>query len=345
MSRALVISGGGSKGAFAVGVIKRLANIFPNLDFDIYVGTSAGSLVVTLASLGQIDVLEQVYTTTTTNNILTRFDIGDRINEHSIYDATPAWNLILKYYPDQKYTQLLQSGKKVFLTTTCLQNSELTVFTNDAQSIHPKDYTVTQLINADHYRKALMASACEPVFMSPIKVNLHVPGIPNADNQFVDGGVTKYVGVQMAIDAGATEIFTILLSPEKSESKNIQFESLLPILEQTVDIFTSNVGKNDLLVPELYNEALLYIDAVKRKMVAAGINQNQIDDFFNAEESNPFIDKAPLKIFEIRPAEFLGGGPGGLVFDPAEMKQMLATGENITDHFIASLDPKNITWA
>ena len=50
MKRALVISGGGSKGAFAVGVLKQLFATYPNLDFDIYVGTSAGSLVVTLAA-------------------------------------------------------------------------------------------------------------------------------------------------------------------------------------------------------------------------------------------------------------------------------------------------------
>lgn len=82
MSRALVISGGGSKGAFAVGVIKRLTTLYPNLDFDIYIGTSAGSLVITPASLKQYDLLEHIYTTTKTTDILTSFNIVDRINEH-----------------------------------------------------------------------------------------------------------------------------------------------------------------------------------------------------------------------------------------------------------------------
>ncbi|MGI8951351.1 MAG: patatin-like phospholipase family protein [Chitinophagaceae bacterium] len=346
MSRALVISGGGSKGAFAVGVLKELTTLYPDLDFDIYVGTSAGSLVVTLASLHQYDLLAQIYTTIKTQDILATFNIVDRLNEDSVYNVTPAWNLINTYYPDQKYTQLQQSEKKVFLTTTCLQNMQLTVFTNDAQSIKPTNYTVTQIINADHYRKALLASACEPVFMPPIKVNLHVPGNPNPNFQFVDGGVTKYAGVQMAIDAGATEIFVILLSPENTAPVNTEFTTLFSLLQQTIDIFTTDVGKNDLLIPDQYNAALEYINAVKQKMISAGLTESQVNDFFDTDQiSNPFENKLPLKIFKIRPEQFLGGGPGGLIFDPAEMKQMLAKGQNATNQFIASLDPKDITWA
>lgn len=345
MSKALVISGGGSKGAFAVGAAKELITVYPHLDFDIYVGTSAGALIIALASLGEYDLLEHIYTTIRTEDVLTRFNIVDRVNEDSVFDVTPAWNLINTFYPDQKYKLLLQSGKKVFITATCLQNSELMVFTNDVQSIKPINYTVTQLINGDHFRKALLASACEPVFMPPVKVNLNVPGNPNPHYQFVDGGIMEYVGVQTAIDAGATEIFTIILSPEKTQPVNTEFARLLPILQQTIDIFITGVGKNDLRVPELYNEALQYIAAVKRKMAAAGINQNQVDEYFRTDQKeNPFEDKPPFKMFIIRPGEFLGGGPGGLVFDPAEMQQMLAKGKEASQDFIASLDPKDISW-
>lgn len=345
MSRALVISGGGSKGAFAVGVLKALTQQFPNLDFDIYVGTSAGSLVVTLASVKEFDNLERAYTTTKTTDILTRFNIVDRINEHSIYDATPAWNTILHYYPDDKYAKLQQSGKKVFLTTTCLQNGALNVFTNHAEFIQTNGYILTQLINADHYRKALMASICEPVFMQPIKVNLHVPGNPNPDYQYVDGGVVEYAGVQMAIDAGATEIFVILLSPAQGEPIDSEFTAILPILERTIDLFTIEVGNNDLSQPRQYNRALQYIAAVKAKMIQSGLSQAEVDNYFRLPApANPFQDKEPLKIFEIRPKSFLGGGPGGLNFDPAEMKQMMAKGEAAVADFIASLPPDDITW-
>ena len=60
MNRALVISGGGSKGAFAVGVIKRLLKEYPNLAFETYVGTSTGSLIAPLAAMGAYDLLEEL---------------------------------------------------------------------------------------------------------------------------------------------------------------------------------------------------------------------------------------------------------------------------------------------
>ena len=70
MKRALVISGGGSKGAFAVGVIKQLAQRYPTLFFDIYVGTSTGSLIVPLAAIGEIGLLEKIYTTQSKGTIV-----------------------------------------------------------------------------------------------------------------------------------------------------------------------------------------------------------------------------------------------------------------------------------
>ena len=45
MKRALVISGGGSKGAFAVGALKNLIRE-RNLTFDVVAGTSTGAAIV-----------------------------------------------------------------------------------------------------------------------------------------------------------------------------------------------------------------------------------------------------------------------------------------------------------
>ena len=119
MSRALVISGGGSKGAFAVGVIKRLLKEYPNLNFDTYVGTSTGSLIVPLAAMGKYDVLEQLYSSIKTTDVINKGNIGDKLSEHSIFDATPLWNLIEKYYDDASYDLIQQTGKNDQLT--CLQ--------------------------------------------------------------------------------------------------------------------------------------------------------------------------------------------------------------------------------
>ena len=346
MRRALVISGGGSKGAFAVGVLKKLFDTYPNLDFDILVGTSTGSLIVPYVSIGEMKLLEKLYTEQKTDNIVLTGRLGDRLNDVAIFDASPLKALLEKNYTDERYDAIKATGKKIFLTTTCLQTEELVVFTTSDDPNEDVRYTVRKTANADHFRRAVLASACQPVFMQPIKVNKNIPGEPNPNFQFVDGGVREYAGIEMAIDNGATEIFTILLSPEETEKDTTELKDLFSILRKTIDIFTDDVGKSDLIIPAQYNEALQYIDAVKKKMIRNGISSEQVKDFFTIRgRESPYEDKTPVKMFTFRPSAPLNGGPGGLSFDPVAMKEMIKAGAGIADDFIASLNEADITWA
>jgi NTE family protein len=166
--RALVISGGGCKGAFAVGVLKNLATNFPDITFDIFIGTSTGSLIVPFASLGRIDILEQLYTSITTDMVVIKGNIVARLlGNNSLFDATPLGNLIKQHYIDDTCNQVFQSGKEVFFATTCLQTGASVNFsTTDAALV--SDYEIMKLNNPDEMRRAIMASACQPVFMPPI---------------------------------------------------------------------------------------------------------------------------------------------------------------------------------
>ncbi len=346
MSRALVISGGGSKGAFAVGVLKKLFASFPGLEFDIFVGTSTGSLMVPLVALGEMDMVEKLYTSQKTENIVLERRIGDRLSATSIFDASPLFTQLQNTYTDDRYNALLATGKKVYLTSTCLQSGELVVFTTDKTPFQSDNYEVHTVTDTDNFRKAVMASACQPVLMQPVKVNLHAPGAANPQFQYVDGGVKEYAGIQMAIDNGATEVFTILLSPQGKEVDNENYETAFGILQKTIGIFTDDVGKNDLIIPHLFNEGLRYIDAVKKKMVSKGVKAEDVDDFFDISGmDNVFEGRKPIKLYQFMPKEPLGGGPGGLTFDPVVMQQMIDKGEGIAGDFIAALNPSDITWA
>ena len=66
--RALVISGGGSKGAFAGGVAQYLLDVEKN-EYDIFIGTSTGSLLVSHLALRKIDEIKTVYTSVTQSSI------------------------------------------------------------------------------------------------------------------------------------------------------------------------------------------------------------------------------------------------------------------------------------
>jgi len=334
--RALVVSGGGCKGAFAVGVLKNLAANFPEISFDIFVGTSTGSLIAPFAALERIDMLEKLYTSITTDQVVIRGNVVARLlGSNSLFDAAPLANLIKQYYNDDVCQQVFVSGKEVFFATTCLQTGASVNFSTNTPSL-VSDYEVMKLNTPDELRRAVMASACQPVFMQPIEVKKG--SLPL--RQYVDGGVKEYAGIQLAIDAGAEEIYAIVLSPETRDTDEHPFNDALAILERTIDIFTAGVGSNDVRIPAVYNKTLQYIAAVKKKMLAAGIPQSKIEDYFNIPFNNPLAGKKPLKIYVIRPDAPLGGGPGGLTFDPAEMKGMLAKGQKRLDDFMANLPPE-----
>jgi len=336
MKRALVISGGGCKGAFAVGVLKNLAANFPEITFDIIIGTSTGSLIAPFASLGRIDLLEKLYTTITTDQVITKGNIVARLlGSNSLFDATPLGNLVKQYYTDDICNQVMQSDKTVFFATTCLQTGASVNFTNKTLNL-VSDYEIMSVAQPDEMRRAIMASACQPVFMPPIEVKKGSTPL----RQYVDGGVKEYAGVQLAIDAGADEIYTIVLSPDTKDIAEQNFGDAFNILEKTIDIFTSGVGYNDIRVPGIYNRALQYIASVQKKMRDDGIPPASIENYFNIPFNNPYTGKKPLNIYVIRPEEALGGGLGGLDFDPTAMKGMLAKGQQRIDEFMASLTPK-----
>lgn len=348
MKNALVISGGGSKGAFSVGVVKDLMQTY-RLNFDIFVGTSTGALIAPLAALGEIKILEDLYTTVNNDKIIRKYNFGERVlnGDISIFTFGPLKDIIKRIYTDAYFERLMKSGKEVYLTTVCLQTEELVVFTTAKNPKPSKYYKARTLVNGDQFRAAVLASASQPVFTPPVKVDENVPGAQHKDYQYVDGGVREYAGIAMAVDAGASEIFTILhasknLAPVGGET----FQQIFPILERTIAMFITDVGDNDLYVPFQYNEALKYINAVKKKMKDSGVSQADIDKYFTvADEQNVFQNREPLKIHVIQPDKPLGGGPGGLDFNPIEMREMMTSGSLALQAYVATLPPGDVVWA
>ena len=71
--RALVISGGGSKGAFAGGVAQFLIEGAQH-KYDLFVGTSTGSLLISHLALNKLDKIKEIYSS---------------VNQESIFNNCP----------------------------------------------------------------------------------------------------------------------------------------------------------------------------------------------------------------------------------------------------------------
>ena len=71
--RALVISGGGSKGAYAGGVAQYLMQE-EGRKYDLFLGTSTGSLLIPQLALGNVEKVYDIYT---------------NVNQHTIFSLNP----------------------------------------------------------------------------------------------------------------------------------------------------------------------------------------------------------------------------------------------------------------
>jgi NTE family protein len=316
---ALVISGGGSRGAFAVGALKYLSTHHPSITFDLFCGTGTSAIIAPLAALGEISLLEKLFTSNSTADIVNTSTMMQRFPQNnSLYNATALTQKINNIFTDNRFRALLQLEPEVFVAGKCLQTNRTTYFSPGSNNAVKKDYDIVSLHDNYSFREAVLASCSMPVFMPPVEV----ASLPDQVQQFTNGGGAHYDPVKLAIDRGATTIYAILLTPETPGEEAFHFKNLLDILEKQVDYATNEmVG----LEPAGFvNDSLRYLDAVKNKMKAAGVTD--VDNYFDIPV-NPFREKRIVNLHIIRPQQALDVHMGGLEFIPAVMKEMLEAGE------------------
>lgn len=326
---ALVISGGGAKGSFAVGVLKYILLNKPEINFDIICGTSTGALIAPYAALGNVAALERIYTTMKTEDIILKGDISKRvIMNNSLFDVSPLVNLVRQNYPQNVFDSLMSSPTQVFFASVCLQTGRVTHFSNK-DMIAPDGYDVIKLKDWDEMIRAIIASADQPVFTPPIKIR----STDTAPRQYVDGGVREYAPIRAALDNGATDIYVVYLSPEVEPESDKEYKSVFDILLRTLALFSDDVGENDVLIPKLYNKALVYLEEVKKKIMAnSKLSAADVERMFDLP-GNPFAGKKLINLKVFYP-QYILKGMGGLEFDPAEMKKYLDHGFEVAKkHF------------
>ncbi|HMN07032.1 MAG TPA: patatin-like phospholipase family protein [Flavobacteriales bacterium] len=332
---ALVISGGGCKGAFAVGVVKYIHEHLPEVDHHIFIGTSTGSLIAPLVAIGELAQVEHIYTTVTTPDIITKGNVVSRLlGSTSLFDARPLAQLIDRTWTADRFEKLMSSDKLVHVTTVCMQTGEITYWGNhDAPGLGK--FTVHKVRDRDEWIRAVMASACQPVFMPPIELR----STAAAPRQYFDGGLREYLPIEIAIALDATEIHAIALSPADEAPVNVRYTNAYGILEETIDRFSDDVGLNDVRIPLLINSALHRIAEAKRRLKEKGVSPRIINAAFKPAPDDPFQDKDELAIHIIRPEASLGGGPGGLDFDPAAMRVMRDKGYARAEAYFSAPPP------
>ena len=241
IKRALVIRGGGAKGAWAGGFLQNRIET-QGYDWDMYFGTSTGSLLITLTSIQEMDRLKEAYTSVNNDSI---FSVNPFTKSGSIHIANAIWRiirgkaslgesgnlekLIRKMFTFHDFTLAGWLGKKLY---PCV-----TDYTHDRA-----EYCSNMSVDYDTYVKYTLASTSVPIAMNFIDIN---------KCQYLDGGVVMHVPIQKAIDEGADEIDIIILRPELPDETPWVGKGLLDTVLKTLDVMSSQISKSNVITGQL----------------------------------------------------------------------------------------------
>ncbi|MEM7655893.1 MAG: patatin-like phospholipase family protein [Bacteroidota bacterium] len=241
--RALVVSGGGSKGAFAGGVAEYLLQAC-NFQYDLFVGVSTGSLLVPLLALGEIDRLRELYTNVNQKDIFSTCPVRvrrqkdgsfrTRIHHANIVkmfirgrktfgESFHLRELIDRNLTEADYQRLIDLPKEVLVTVSNLSTQEVE-FKNQ-HSWRRKDFLDWMWLSANLIP-----------FMSLGEKNGYL---------YADGGIGTHLPLQEAIHRGVSEIDAIVQRPPRRSMIRKTPSNVFGLLMETFDFALNQISYKD----------------------------------------------------------------------------------------------------
>jgi len=321
-TRALVVSGGGCTGAFAVGAVRYMIEQ-KGLSFDMACGTSTGSLISPLVITGEIETLVQIYTTVTTQDIFLLRSPADMLANGSAFSSAPLANLIGTMITDARWTTISTSPKQLVIAAACLQTAQSTYFCAGPMNLVTPPHTSTyKLQSKDDLMRAMLASSSDPALFPSTQIPANSP------NQFVDGGVLDFAPISIAMLNGVDEVYSVVISPENPAPVTNNYVSMIDTLARTIDMFAGRVDQANVGDARDLSNGAIYLAALQQRLV----NDYKLDpaalaNIFAAPQpgvTNPFQGVNDKKFVLIRPDGVLTNDPN--TFDPVAMKAMMAQG-------------------
>jgi len=183
----LVLSGGGSNGAFGAGYLNGWTKAGNRPAFKLVTGISTGALIAPYAFLGPAydAKLEEIFTTVTSKDIYEFRSPFTVLKKDSLARTDPL-ALKLEEVIDEEMLQAIAAehrrGRRLFVGTTNLDAQRLVVWNMGAIAASGQPGSI------DLFRKVLLASASIPVAFPPVYIEVEVDG-RRFDEMHVDGGV------------------------------------------------------------------------------------------------------------------------------------------------------------
>jgi hypothetical protein len=185
----LVLSGGGSYGAYCAGFLAGWTDSGTRPEFDVVTGISTGALIGVLTFLGpEFDAeVRQITTTLRTEDVYRRRRILQTLLGESIAISDPLKELITRSTSADRLARIAAEhakGRRLYVGTSDLETRRQVVW--DLGAIAAQGTSESQ----DLFRKIVLASASIPAFFPPVQIPVTVDGVTTIERH-IDGGVSS----------------------------------------------------------------------------------------------------------------------------------------------------------
>ncbi|WP_019669646.1 patatin-like phospholipase family protein [Eudoraea adriatica] len=243
--RALVISGGGSKGAFAGGVAQYLMQEL-NHKYDLFLGTSTGSLLISHLAMQKIEKIKEVYTSVDQDSIFSNcpFVIQKKYGVANI--GINHWNVLKNFYKGSR--TFGESHNLLKLIKNTLTPEEFEILKSDQKdivvtvsnlSLNTVEYKSIKDFEYDDFCEWIWISCNYTPFMSLVR---------KAGCEYADGGLGSMVPIEEAIMRGATEVDAIILHTEVTHFNRMPSKNAFSLLTSMFAFMLDRIERQNIRI-------------------------------------------------------------------------------------------------
>ena len=289
----LILSTGGSDGAFGAGLLNGLSAAGNRPDYAVVTGVSTGALMAPFAFAGPKydEALKDAYTKITSADI---FEVGS--TGESFINSWPLKELIAKQITPQLLADIAaayQAGRRLFVVTTDLDAQRSVVWNMGAIAAHAADKTGGNAA-LNLFRTVLLASGSIPGAFPPVLIDVEGNGKHFAE-MHVDGGV----GGQFFVAPPAMLASTSTDRIPASQLYIVVNSALQPdfqVVDRSTPIILSQaVG----MAVQVDLRLMLDRTYVAAKNSGVGFNAATIPADFNAPSRGPFDPNYMKALFDV----------------------------------------------
>jgi NTE family protein len=313
---AVVLSGGGAKGAFQVGVLDELISN-RGVKIDIFCGVSTGAIQALGGAMNDMPgLLNQWLSIRGNSDVYKKRTLGvveGILGADSLYDAAPIKAKIKAYANVPK----LKAAKRI------LRVGVVSLATGQYVDIDEKNPNIGDWV---------YASCAQPPFFQPLK-SRDANGVTE---QWVDGGVRNITPLSSAMALKPRAVLAVLASPPAPvPTPGKTYDDMVAIALRAAGILTSEVSAGDVGNAMLINDLLAAREMQLRRLMDIGLSAVQI-----ANALMPL--DIQLSKYSFAPIRLLAPDPGfdkadTLEFKPAKIKAAIEAGRKSVSDQWASL--------